>query len=677
LELLAWRQIKVDRPSFNQCLVLLEKNVSRKTSKILPKILNEAEAASAFTQLLKKAWEHRTRQEIRETSLCLSQLRELCSIFSILDGEAQISLLECALLRAEGAHDASIAALQNAESKFSPTGRLQSYDLNFQKALTFHVQSESALALEQFTLAREKAKTIEQRLNADFNRLICFEALGELSLRELDQFEKQIAGPVFENASLIQQLHAMRMRVLFLSGDLKGALRSAKGSGGTQEAMLREFILALPYHDQSHDPKDVAKVRRNYLRDLVAKEPYFFKGGYRYRTLTGEIVSEDLKNFRVSEFADRLYLWTWATLTGSEKLPILELLSHFDFNARYREQSVEDYQMIRNALMWLSLFDERNVSFVLSNFEKFAPRSFSEAPLFQAERNLIEWIQAKINNDEAKASRLREVLLRHRLLATNVSLRWRSLMESVELGASLLNEAPKVDVGTLDLLATRIRERIVRAQREHLIVEVNPNLSFIQIIRREGNQFVRSESLAKALLAFQEVPHLRCEDFVRTCFSFRRYDEFAHKPKIFNLLSRLRGIFPPSVKFGIKDGVVFAEGLNEGKWGELRFATSGLGDDLRWVEFIRSVKLQAVPSPDTGRAEASMEQLKKVLKNRSHLRRVDVQKTLHVSRATAHRLIQRWISSGALKSEGKSARVAIYKLRNKDQMGGTLNESIT
>ncbi|HUP56839.1 MAG TPA: helix-turn-helix domain-containing protein, partial [Bdellovibrionota bacterium] len=413
----------------------------------------------------------------------------------------------------------------------------------------------------------------------------------------------------------------------------------------TESGYYQLWVGRLPYHRFFEKTTPEAEER------FIRSSPYFLKKSYRTRTLQGILHPDDLVSVKVSELSDRLYLWTWRWLADPAGFPlerIMALLREFEPRDVARQTTVEDFQLIRNALTWISLFDPTSDLVVQRLLQSMAPAQNREYPILGFERELLSYLRAERDHRKTEASDFLAGLRSHPF--------WKS----PDLKLARLADGRVPEGSPLTGLAERIAR--LRQPVSHARNRLRVELETGRIVSARDGRSVVSQPMAAAFDLLHSLESIDCARFAQVCFGLSRFDAIIHGPKIFNLLSRMRGLSPPELRFSVKSGRVWAKG----PWTQVEIERGGglsgtIQSHPEWSTLTaRTVAQASSAAADAAERWARPAQALKQLRGQAELTRKELEKLTGKSRSTANRIIERWLKQGILVRSGK-ARNTVYK----------------
>jgi hypothetical protein len=530
------------------------------------------------------------------------------------------------------------------------------FRLNSEKALNAFFEGAYEQALDLFLLAEVQARNSCDRASALMNLLLCYENLGLPFDSTLERLNELRAARDFP-AAVLSQLRAFEMREAFRRGEIKKALSLEKkrvpSSYFDQARYYSIFLRALPYHTSFEAPS------AELVAELAVSNS-FHQRSFRFRTLQVVLHPDDLSSLKASEVVDRVYLWTWAWLCEPRDFPLQRIVLQLQKNSLFERAhalTLEDRALLRNALLWLRLFDRSGGSELEPLLAVLRlPHSLREMLLPDMELLVIRLFEALLEGQAMLAKDYFKVLKAHPLWNSSEIL-WRELVLAVENQAELALDHPLAFLAAQ--LGTLLSNRREDLAREDFVVDLERGEV------RAGSELVRSSSMAQGLAALIDKGSVPCDDFARLCWGLTRYDPLLHAPKIFNLLSRMRKLGAAPLRFGVKSGFVFCQG-DKTAFRVLRPGphAQAIAQERNWPELLDSRPLSKAFDKAQFNDRQSHDQQSSDQHWPERVCRKDLEERLGKSRATAGRMLVRWEKEGLLKREG-STRDARYRLSSK------------
>ena len=600
-------------------------------------------------ELLEQAWVRRFEQDLERTHLLAAEIRHLLADAGStqFDLQSELTLLDCSLSRADRDTVRAAQLLNSVETEFRHRGIRPNAPLYLQRGLTFLSGSDYSAALEQFLGARAAARNPHEKFWSLGNALLCMEFLGlpyEHTLNELQELAKTL--PL--NDASLSQIQCLAARQLFREGRLDFLKTELKFKSIQQIHYYRLWVQALPFvaREKSADS----------LENFLLKGHLLYQYPYRARTLQGLWHNDDARVARWSELTDRLYLWTWRWLKDPDTFPferlepLLEQL--VEAGSLLGKLSPEEFQMMRNALGWLGLFDLSSHEALTRALQAHRPTFSADHPLFGFESQLQNCLRVA-RDDGIEAGRLELETLRNHPLWTNDGLEFESYAEvfSEELSDSAF--------------VARMRLWISRGRPEKGVsVHIDLTTGEVQTVKPK-KQKILSASLAKAIDLLQARPLVPYAEFVRVCFGYYRYDSVVHELKILNLLARAREVLPPGFQLGVKAAHVRLV-ADAAAWKKIRIERA----HPHASKLLQSPAWKRLLSRTADRADGAQilsvqlkpQLLLRQLQEGQEITRRELERLTGKSRATSNRLIAQWVKSGFLKPVG-NAKNTKYQIR--------------
>ncbi|MBL7715554.1 MAG: hypothetical protein JNL01_08810 [Bdellovibrionales bacterium] len=572
-----------------------------------------------------------------------------------------LELLQASFLRAEGKIQASEKMIQECWRLNEGSGKVPAFQLVFQRGLTALYKSDRSAALSDFVLAKSFAENEFERLWVLNNILSSMDNMGlpyQATLKTLqEELDRAMLGregsaPVGIRG-VLQQANAFRSIHAFREGHFDRILsENRKGQTG-QEQWLRLLTAELPFVAGTDRVSDAEREK------FFLENPVFHVNSFRARTLQGVLHPEDSKQYRWGDFSDRVYLWTWRWLVKPEEASmdrVLSLISGLEVRKASEKLGSDDFQQIRNSLKWISLFDHDSQQAMETLMRNFAPATFREDPWFRYEELVIDTLLALRDGRRFEHQELLKMVQAHPVHQET----YQSLSGLVD------PQFPgNADTSSWTAFKDRLTEWVASHEQEKT-VKLVIDLKRYAATTTRPRKTILSHSLCRAFELLQAQASVSCEEFLRECFGLPRYEPLIHQPKIFNLLSRMRQLAPSTLRFGVRDGSVFAEGDWESVgWVRPSASSRILAKNPLWKERLDDWKSQSPGANADRRDTAQKNQLfgsiEKLREKNDGISRRDIEEALQVSRATANRIIEKWVREGFLTREGRSRNIR-YRL---------------
>jgi hypothetical protein len=560
-------------------------------------------------------------------------------------------LLESSLDRADRQLDRAQEKLAQVEAAYLHRGLKPSYTYYLQKGLTAISQSTYPVALEHFLAARSYARDPQETFWALGNALLCIEDLGlpyENTLQEL----KKISRKLKLGDASHSQMTCLEARQEFRSGNLSFVKKANSLKTVQQIHFYKLWVQMLPFVDALPNSVD------SRLEDFAMRGRELYLYSYRLRTLRGEWSSADQTMDRWSEIANRFYLWTWRWLVHPETFdfsklePLLKQIANA--GPLYGKLSSEDYQMIRNALGWISLFEASQTPGLQNWLRAHRPNDNPDFPIYAFEHLIQKCFQEMKHGKTTFISHVES-----HFLSQNSQIQWAKLFKSVKNRES----APLIFKKLIDALIEITHAPHLRSPSDFLQIDLTTH----EIQGLGLKKPIISIPMARALNELSFRGTIALSDFVRICFDLPRYDASIHDLKVMNLLARIRTVLPVGASVGIKGDFVRSSGLEPHliSFKQRNVHTEALHQSSIWKSFLTE------PAKLSARLEASQQLatpslLIKNFSSGAMVTRHTLEQLTQKSRATTNRWITAWIKQGYLIPAG-AARRTRYRIILKGQ----------
>jgi len=592
---------------------------------------------SSFSDKLHHAWELRVARKIEPCRMLVSELAGLEP--DSLQNAADFKVLQVSLKRSANENKVAKTLLDQIERECPLSAR--GFFYRYERASACFNVGEYSQALDMYLAAYHATNHPTWQAVALVNAMGCLDHLGMSfeSAREelvvlLPQIECSDIRRLISNTDELLKVH-----LLLRNGDIPGIesmKRKRNLNDGNQISYLFAWVSELPYLriKKSVDPTS-----------YFGPDPGIYKGiqQFRARTLQGLTHPDDDLITNPFEFADRLYLWVWRWLISGDPSALdrfVPLFQRLIVDWPVHRLTVEDRKLMRNALLWMSLFDGEASKMQI----KRVLRSVTETvavpmPIFDFEALVIEWMSAVRDGKKSKAEDFLKCLIQDPL--------WKSKSTMFpNLVMSLCGEKTQLPLEWASL-QNRLSDLCgLKAQKtaSHLIVHLLKG-EIEEVAKRKKTVSI---PLTYALDLFHSQEKVSCADMLEACFGISSYDPLVHNSKIFNLLARLKTIASPQLTFHMKMGSVYCHG----SWKGIRFVgvsdkDSPLAGCRQWRSLIASVRVES-SAKDVPDARPSAF----ALKVGQTLRRHDFERVLGIPRSTANRIISGWLKQGALRRVG-------------------------
>lgn len=620
-------------------------------------------------QKITRAWNHRLNQSLEEFRTCLAELKselglpmgqvnsgQLRSVLQAvapadLSDAVEVLLLSISMLRAEGQIEESDRCLNLILEWGREKSLVPSFHLFFQKAINSMVKGDSSQALENFLASRMYTTEPREKILAMTNALFCLDNLGlpfEKTLNEVRELVTQTECAK-DVAQCLEQIRQLEMRLCLRNGDFSVIANLPDHAGFGQIDYFKAWTLSLPYHS------GYVAFEQMDLEKISLANPYFYKKGFRLRTLQGLCHPSDDAGYNATEMADRFYLWVWKWLTRPDDFPltkIMNLIKGFDLSKISNSLTDEDYDLFKNALAWLGLFDPINQPQLERMLLQVKPFNGRHMPIWSFEFELVSYLMARRDRRLSEAADILQSLQDHPL--------WKSSSLHFSQIVRALNEESSPLPARLEKLVKSLK-RIVSPdeklpQHNGFVVDLVKE----QIEPGGGAATINSSALTRAFDLLHAKGSVRCHEFLMVAFGLPGYEPLVHDQKIFNLLARMRQFGIPGLRVGVKSGSVFATG----SWSHVVFIRPPedgrhLGQYVEWQSFLDSRVSGKVKSVEKIQKWLRPNLLMKKLSEKKEFTREDIEALAGTSRSTANRLLKSWADHGMIGRRGH-ARCTTY-----------------
>ncbi len=563
---------------------------------------------------------------------------------------ARILLLSSSLLRTQGRGAESALWAKTIARFFDQTPA--DYFVRFEQGINLFARGDSHSALEYFAQARRLAPRPIFELAAEINTLLCLENLGlpfeETLSRALAQAKKM--GEEARGART--QLEAFELRRAFRRGTFAPFLSFSSGEQAlTQADYFRLWVRQLPYH-RAFSPLSEAE-----YKPFTENRDFFYQNSFRLRTLQGASHPADWETLKPSEFAHRFYLWAWKWLSAPDRNQVRKTASIVSRSGILGEDTLLDREsqaLVRNALLWLCLFDPSSHSRIQPLADQLRRPEWTLFPVLALESDLIHALTVlRDGGPEAPEFQYAHDALESSPLWSENETHFKSLFLSVVPSDVAGDRRPEIPAG-LKKLKDHLRELLASSIAPHeapILVEVARSRIADS---RSGEQLI-SEPMARALELLNREVSVSQEQFLAFCFGIKRFDPVIHQTKINNLLQRLRKLAGSQLAFRTKSGQVFAEG----DWRQFEFVRPAeLGIQLIESEEWKNLGIER-SSPVLQGAQPRLRSRVQVdsLKWSGVLSRSEIESKLQLPRSTTNRLLAQWERAGHVSREGAGRQV--------------------
>jgi hypothetical protein len=630
------------------------------------------EIMTNLTQRLGKAYILRLTQDIEpcffETLSLKSELNiaeansqnlESQPSFREADENSKSMMLEClliegSLLRARN----SLSACKNWISdldRISATLKLEPRTplLTLEKGLNHFAAGEYFAAATEFSrLLNLPIEKSNLSICGALNLLFCQENLnipteGTLK-RVLELIENGEEGMIKSSAR--QEIELFAARRNWRSGEFAALAKRGRELKSGQGKYFFSWLCALPYHA-------LYKCSNN-IEELTNSAQHLYLKDYRAATLIGVLGPDDFNLPKPSDFVDRLYLWVWRWLTSPEQFPfgrIYELLKNSQLQKVICALTVEDQLMLSNSLRWIKLFSQSfpaEWDIVLNNL----PSKMRDFSLLAYESLLLDWLFAVKTQKHALAGDIKKFIVGH-AHHTNDQIFLGLLYEHLtaeRLYKSTCSDANKLLTVQLQPLLDSLSSIVCHPGNREATVEVDLSINTIRV---KDAETISSKPLSFAIYALKNAGAVPLYELCEKAFGLHTYDSYTHSSKVYNLVSRLKKIFPATT-FKIRDGNLIADG----DWTGVSIRELSMLETQSKVAFKKTAS-EPLECSTNYRSSRVIQKAPRVTPSQ-WLNRKQVDELLNCSRSTAQRVLRDWIEDGLVKVRGK-ARSTKYQISKK------------
>lgn len=581
-----------------------------------------------------RAWLLRLNQKLDEALIAYAQLKDPVFAAAIPEYNFELKVLGASLSRARGDIALARAVIVEVEHDHALASTPLSSRLLVERALNHFYSENYSAAFDDFlnVVARSAQETNRVLVaQATLNALLCAEYLG-LSPDSLEKSYVQIRKQVDVDISGVDsQWQAYQIRRLWAFGEFE-KIQLPKRPVWNQATYHVQFLKMLPFIDEAILPGED-------LADCMRSQPEPYLRSYWLRTLIGQSRTEDLMINKVSEFSERIYLWTWLWLAGGEIqlekiVPYIEELLN-----RMPELHLTqlDQELIHLSLGWISAFCPRYEVLknrVLSQFSTLTRARV--LPFIEYERLIQGCVENRLKGVFDPNNAFVKMVQMHPLHQARGH-HFAGLLSSLDDLAGPVSNKMR---GLLNKIEQKLAE-----ERDFQQSEIAVDLEKMAAVNKLTGEKITSEPICLALQLLSTQSSVGCAEFVEIVFHQNGYDDYLHSARIFNLLARIRSFLPENLAVTKKSDRIFTRG----DWAIVKIKKNS---DKALPIRRSSEKILAKSASPVGssRNRQMFEKLTKI--NRAKFNRQDVEKKLQLSRAAAHRLVREWLQSGMVECLG-------------------------
>ncbi len=636
----------------------------------------------SLTDKIIEAWKHRFKHDVEQAYFDYVELKQLIGIdvdvevvvgveeflpknmdqsknksSAINQNYAHIILLGSSIARAQRNYQKSDTLFELGKKICQLSSKSKDYFLQQETGIRYYIQGKFYEALESFINAKLQAPVEEFKLTCLTNALFCMDLLGISFQNTLNEI-KSSSLYINKDPLFYYTIEQFEVRKKFQKGDFDSIFKlSQKNDQLAREGRIAartdvkniffiKWLEGLPYHRYS-------KVTNLDLEELTKRQQSLYLGAFRLRTLQGILHPDDLININLQELIDRVYLWVWRWLYDPDSFHIKKifvLVDKIDLSADSHRLTIEDKQMLTNALLWISLFGQEELSKIEKLLSILSPSCFttpsSNFSLFEFERLFIHYFFALRDNRYIEAKDLLQSIHLHPLSAD----RQLTLPELIEEKAEVEAEEESVSKNLLNRLKSnlnRITNNIqIKNTDEYLI-----NLNNSKIVNLKTNQETISRPMTLALQLLSQNFTVKCKDFLNYCFGLSNYNSFTHDTKIYNLISRIKSQFKSNLTLHVKSGMVVCKGT----WENFTFYDAS-GPTKQIITYGSWLNLDSKLVTSSLQSNQNQNQKINELFNivDQEVSRGQIEEIIDRPRSTVNRLLNKWIQDGLVEKKGKS-----------------------
>jgi hypothetical protein len=583
-------------------------------------------------ELLRQIWQQRVNQNIDSSLILFDQIKEELSLpfdQTIAEASEHVTLdlellcdllaLENSLSRALRKPQQSQDILEMIDKKIPYRIQIQSFYLQFEKAVTAFTQSDWSKAVDHFQKAKSLAKTEIEKGACLANLILCFETLEiplNQHLGELKEILKSLEGILAEG--IRSQMLCLELRESWRRSDYE-FLKSfdSEKENISQASYFKAFLAKTPYLSDMNTAFSVEK--------FVLQPGHLFNKEFRLRTLTAQFLDQDVSLGRLTDFVERLYLgtWQWLVEPSAHRLQFLVksiALFPWDKLASLQNLSIEDQSLLILSFGWLQLFDHRMTGL---NSQLTGKLRFTEVnKTLIAERNAQILVHAGVNpvtNMESKIAKI------------------------------------------IQYRKSRLENKAANAT-DTIVVDFSNHQIF-----KNGQCLVQSKAIALALKQLKFKKALPLESFFSGIMGNIDFDHFLHQPQISNLIYKINLLTTPHFRLRQKDGMVSLVG-NEEILSLVNFDIRHeiLANSRQWQSCCQQFKNYFEIKNDPG--TLNMKRIFSIVTvSQTSFSRQDIQRIANISKSESHRLITEWKNRGWIRQVGFGKKTIYLSQNEKDK----------
>ncbi len=418
---------------------------------------------------------------------------------------------------------------------------------------------------------------------------------------------------LFSSSNVLWCLEALDLERRDSERKVEALLRKQEQSAEHVSQMWSAYLLRKNFYQSMALPEDKLAGQSGFFAQWASLLPYvtgggalaldpdyLWQGSYRLRTLARIWIPADQYSVRLGDAIDRLYLWVWLAMAARPEMTkekIFYTLESILHDFDFENQSRENLLLFRNALAWVVLLYPSQKSRLAHLGDRLSRVNGENYPVLEAEFDLMAHLTG-LAPPGAKP-------LFERFPA------FRKIYQDMQ--------------GALPFLQEKLTPLQAKARHYDLVIDQVRE----EILLPAKGKLVPSRGITKLLSLLAEKEEVPVEQL----------GEF----EPFNLLYRARKLLGPNT-ISLK-----RNRLSRGtRWPRTLLLQ---GDDLPAFE-IQALK------PNVVESDAHLQAARALFPGA--FRRKDLEKRLVVSKATANRMIEKWLEEKKLFAAGR-AKATVYR----------------
>ncbi|MEN0059746.1 MAG: hypothetical protein AAGB31_12980, partial [Bdellovibrio sp.] len=360
-----------------------------------------------------------------------------------------------------------------------------------------------------------------------------------------------------------------------------------------QGLFFHRWVAALPYLERSSNSSE------------KREDSYLWQGSYRLRTLSGIWSPDDKNGVRLGDAIDRLYLWTWKWMAAENmsREKVIWTMDSILEQVDVHELSKENSLLLRNALSWLAVLDVSIHKKIEKLLLKLQGVTSLHYPVLNAELSLIYCLFKEDSEDLKRA------------------------LDQFPIFKRIYHQCLQNKTALLPYLQSVCHNRHDEKNSRYDIL-VNRQTS--EIYFKHLHKKIKSDALAKALSALEQNGFLPAD--------------LENLRSWYNLSARLRQFMPANSV--IREGKQLTRGP---EWPHMKIVNQEDSPyEQRW-DSLSLTKNQMVGT------DAYLQAAKALLP--LSFTRLQLEKRMKISKATACRMLEVWLEKGLLKKTGQARSI--------------------